>query len=696
MNCAIIMKRTCAFILSAFLVTSFAHAGDIDPNVKPGALPVKEFTFPKYTELNLANGMKVFVIEDTEQPTIAFSAQIKAGSNVDGDKQGTAELLSGLLTKGAGKRNALQLAATMDGLGANIGANASGEQFTVFASGLKKHMPTILEVLSDVMRNPALTQEEFVKSQEQFVASKRSEKSDPGTMAQNLARQVAYGKDHPYAMRSSEESVAQLTLDDLRKFHATYFKPNITTIAVVGDITVAEAKAALEGAFGDWKKGDVPSMKMPEPKPMPKGVYYIERPASVQSTVLLTNLAVPYSSPEYDPLQVASNVIGLGFGGRLFRTLRETYAFTYTPFGFLTSATHANRFAAGADVRNAVTDSTIIVIKRELGDLATNGPAPDELNRIQRFMTGSYLMNFESTQFIAGLLLNAEIKGVSIERAKNYPNTVMSVTPNDVKMLANKYLNPDEMRIVVVGKPEIADQLAKYGPVTRYDLDLSPLKAVQGAGMSWTEFLAKHIEALGGKNAVGNVKTVQLNSNAALQAGPQSLQGTAEVKNTRNAQQATKFVIPGVFEAYNWVDKTNAWQRQGGNPVVSSEGADLDQSVFSALIFPLVDGGNHGFQFDLQGRQNGYYLVKAQGPNGGERLIKVDENTFLINSLEYVQAGPQGEMPVKEVQENYVKVDAGVMMPSKVTVNQGPIVISQTVEYKTNVKFDDSIFRPAE
>lgn len=668
---------------------------DIDPNQKPASLAVKDFTFPKFDTLTMKNGLKVYVIEDNEQPTIAFRLQVLAGTSQDGDKLGTAELTSAVITKGAGERDALELAQTLDGIGANISSNANGETFIVFASGLKKHMNTILDVYADVVLRPQFEQTEFDKAVKQMKAGLRGQKANPTQVGQAMARKVAYGENHPYARRSTEESVGDIALDDIKNFHQSFFKPNNASIAIVGAISVEEAVAALEKAFGEWQSGGIVKDDYPEAKEMPGGAYFVERPTSVQSTVMLSNLGVPYTHPDYEALRVASSIMGLGFGGRLFRTLRETYSYTYSPFGFLTQAKVANRFVCGADVRNEVTDSTVFVMKRELTDLAQNGPKVDELNRTQRFLTGSFLMSFENTQFVASQLQNGEHMGVSADYVKGFPSRINAVTPQQVQQMAAKYLNPDDMTLVVVGAPSMAAKLEQFGPVHSYDIDLKPKGEMQDANLTWPEIVRRHVKALGGKEAVAAISTVEATSDVLFSypGAPEPMKGTAHVKRSAPNQSWTKVAIPPMGVAESWTDGSRAWEAENNGQPKESEGTDFDNAMFDAQIFPLPVLEDIGFKVEIVGIKDGNIVVDATGSSGVARKLYIDKDSYMLNKLEFPEMGPQGTIMITVEYSNYVRTD-GVLMAANMRQTFGPMTMDYATSYKVNVPLENEGFRP--
>ncbi len=678
------MKKA-LLVLTMFAMCGYAaNAGDIDPNVRPSSGKVKEVNFPDYEVVTLSNGLKVYVVTNDEQPVVNFRLQVFAGDAYD-TKLGTASMAASLLTKGAGERDATSIASTMDGIGANYGASTSGEAFTVSASGLIKHMDIILDVFSDMVLRPTFDQAELEKLKPQMVAGIKSEKGDAGTIAQSMARKVIYGFDHPYAVSATEESVESISVNDLKSYHKNFFKPNNATLAVIGDITADEIKPILEEKLGSWKKGRVVKNDISSGEPSsPDVVYYVERPGSVQSSMILTSHAVPYAHPDYETLDLAARMIGTGFGGRLFRTLRETHSYTYTPFGFLTGARAANRFAAGAQVRNDVTDSSVLVTVQQIQDLVENPPSADELNRIKRSWIGNYLMAFESSSYVGSLLQNTDMYGVDLTRYTQLPDRVDAMTAQQVSNIAKKYMDVSKLALVIVGSPEVLPDLEKFGPIQKYDLDLKPLQDMQEVDMSVSDLIAAHVKGIGGQANIDKLTSVSAEMTVAIQAGPQALTGTGEMYSTIDGKQSLVLSSGGQVIFEDLCDGTNAWESQGPQSV-QKQGAELMDARLGAYITPLVHAQDLGYELEIRGMRDGQIMLAQINPeDSSETLLYLNANTFLVEKTEKQQdAGPQGSVTVTQSYSKYTSV-GGVMLPTEQETVVGQTNIKTTMTYAAN------------
>ncbi|MFN8360796.1 MAG: insulinase family protein [Candidatus Kapaibacterium sp.] len=679
--------------LALFLaLSSVALAQKIDVTKRPDPLPAKSISFPPYKEIMLKNGLKVFLVEDHEQPTVAFTLQIRSGETSDGAKAGLANITADMLTKGAGKRTALEIAEKLDSIAIGIQSGSVGEASTMSFSGLKKHFPLALSIASDMIIRPTFPQEELDKMIPQVLAEIKQEKSRPNNIAAAMSRKVIYGMNHPNARRRTDQSVKSITVEDLKKFHSTYYKPNNATLAIVGDISEKDLIPMLEKALKDWKKGDVPKAEVPPPSPMPVGTYFIPRPGSAQSSIMTVSLGVPYRDPNFETLSLCADVMGGSFGGRLFRTLRETYSYTYTPGAFMTSGKNMNRFACMADVRNAVTDSAIAVIKQELERLSTEKVPDEELTRMKRYIVGRYLLSFERSEFIANLLQFADYTGRTIAEIKAYPERFMALSPAQVQAAAQKYLRKDQTSTIVVGSPDVLPVLKKMGPVVEYSLDLEPMVAGEKVDISVQDLFQKHIQALGGKDKIDAVKSLIISSKAALEAGPQKLEGTFVRKLKSPGMERTSMDLK-VMKQDSWVSGDKAWTARAPQPAQELPPAEAAKKRTEATILMSAKLLDLGYKAEVTAKKDGQYVVNITTPSSDKEVYYFDAKTFLLTQIERTVTQPQGAMPVTVKFSDYTNV-GGVMFPKKSSTENPNFTISHEFSYDVNPAIDDKEFAP--
>ncbi|TAL67320.1 MAG: insulinase family protein [Bacteroidetes bacterium] len=690
------MKRISIFLISVFFgFTSLLALNPADSVKKPEPLEDIEFKFPEYKKETFKNGLKMFFIEDKEQPIVSFSFLIQGGSLVDGSKAGLASIVADLLIKATGKISSKDIAEKIDGMGASLSASADEDAITITGTCLKKHLDTLFHIASQLILNPSFPEDDFEKLVPRMIASLKQEKATPGTLARNLARKVIYGDKHPYGIRPTETSLKSIEIGDVENYYKTYFKPNAASVAISGDLTLKEAKDIIDKYFGKWVKGEIPKIEIPQTNPEPQGVYFIARPSSVQSAVIIATRAIPVTSGEFEVLDLASSVIGSGFAGRLFRTIREKYSYTYTPFGHVSSHKYANIFACGAEVRNTVTDSSINVINEQLKDLSINPPSEEELYRVKNAEGGSYLMSFENPGFVLRLIQSADFNGVPIERVKEYYGNLMAFSNYQVRDIARKYMNPQNEYIFVVGSPDVRKKLEQFGKIYEYNMDLEPQTGEKGkfedVGMNASELLEKFAQALGGKENLDKIQTIIDTCKIKLEAMGRTIDGSGVQIQKAPNKKYMKFDL--VFQKQeSWCDGTNAWSAVMGKSR-KEEGKNLEDLVSDAVMFKDTKYIELGYKCDVLGKQNNFIIMKLLSPMQQESLLYFDPVTYLLMKVESTNDSPQGPIPNTVEYSNYTSVE-GVKFPMTWKSSNPMFTITLENNFLLNQPVEDSIFTP--
>lgn len=688
------MKKLLVILFVLFGFISL-QAEDIDVNKKPESEPPEDFKFPEYVVKTLDNGIKVYIVEDHEQPTVSINMMIPGGNSVDGIKAGLADFTTALMTKGTSEMTALQIAEALDGVGADVSVSASTDAIYISGSSLLKHMPLMMEIFSDVLLNPTFPEEELEKLRPQALAGIRQQRSNSGTIASNLAKKVVYGFDHPYAQNQTEESVKSITIEDIQNYYNTYLIPNEATISVVGDVDADDIVDELNDMLEGWEKSaNAPEIIVPASNPAPYGVYFVPRKNSIQSSVVLAAPAIPISHPDYMTLDLVGSIVGGGFGSKLFRILREKHSFTYSPQGYLTSSKYANRFVAAAEVKGDKTDSSIIVIRNIFKELANDRQDKDYLNRIKKNTVGNFLMNFESSNFISSLIQGAEFYGIPIEQYKNFPEFVMSRTPTEIREISRKYISPEKAYIVLVGNPELEEKLKKYGQVFKYNLDLEPMSGkdakMEKISMNADELIENYVEAIGGQDAINSVQDITLNSNITLHVQGQSIPGTYTIKNKMPNKYLMKMNAGPIKQEVTCnEDKVFA---KGAGVEKELEGKEKKKMQLDFNLLKETRLIELGYQCKVLGKQGDHILMTAISPIESDLTYYYNADSYLIEKIEENIQTEQGTMIVTTEYSDYIQVD-NLMLPGKTINTSQMFTIESENKYELNKGLDDSIFK---
>lgn len=675
------------------------HAQDgkgLSLDTKPGALEATPFTFPKFEEFTLENGLHVFVVENHQVPTVTFSLVIRGGEAQDpAGKSGVASMTVDMLGKGTKSRTAQEIAQALDGVGASISGSAVGESVTINGSALKKHATLLFSMLGDQLTQAAFDPTELEKMREQYLAGVASEKADAQETADALSRKVLYGFGHPIANRATEQSVKAITRDDLVAFSETFLVPSLASIAVVGDVSVKEVKDLLKKHLSTWKtRGTAPDLRMPERNVAKAGVYFVPREGSVQSAVVIGAAIPGVADPDHLPLNVTASYFGSSFGSILFETLRETYSYTYSPFGYVTRGGAFNRLATGAEVRASVTDSAITVILNELNRIGQEGPDPDKLERRIGLMAGQYRLAFERAATVAAILQNAWVTGTPIEMATTYDTRLESVSYSDVQRVARRYFGPFDLRIVVVGPPNVREKLEQFGPIYEYTLDLEPASAdaFEPVDLSVEDLVAAHLKALGGQAAVEGVRTAVQSGTVQMKMSGREMSGTYTRKTMAPNKEYTSLDL-GMMKQVQWFNGTRAWLSMNNGSVGSLSDDEVKAIRADALLFPAMALRADDATISIKGKKKGQIHVDVRSADGTASTLVFDEGSMLLDRIERTEVTPKG--PILNVQSfrDYQMV-GGVQFPSRLEAQNAIYSMVYSLTTTVNEPLTDADFEP--
>jgi len=369
---------------------------------------VLKVKLPRAEEATLKNGLQVVLLPAHKIPTFNMQLVVLSGGLADKpDYRGLANSTAALLREGTKTRSSKEIAEQVDALGATLTANSGLSSLTsvVSTSGLVENLDQTLDLFADVIRNPTFPQTEVEKYKTRTLAQNQFQRSIPQFLALEQFNRAIYGTSHPAALIvAPTESIKKLTSKDLADFYSTYYRPNNDILAIVGDVTLKEIMPKLEKVFGDWQKGDVPSVNIPPaPAQSASQIYLIDRPGSVQTVLQLGTLGIERTSPDYFALLLADKVLGGGPSGRLFLNLREDKGYTYGAYSNFSGSKFKGTWVSSAEVRTDVTEGAMKEFMYELNRLRTETVPAEELDNAKRSIIGSFALSLEQP---ASLLQN--------------------------------------------------------------------------------------------------------------------------------------------------------------------------------------------------------------------------------------------------------------------------------------------------
>jgi predicted Zn-dependent peptidase len=436
----------------------------VDASKLPKAGQNPNFTLPPAERRTLSNGLEVVIVQHRELPIISMNMVMKMGAAGDpAGQSGLATLTADMLDEGTKTRSSLDISNQLADIGASANVGAGWDSTTANLTTLTRHLDRALEIYSDVLLNPAFPQKELDRLRATRMAAFKQRRDDPNSIANIVYSSLLYGRNHPYghSLSGDEESLGAIKGEDVRKFYETYYRPNNSTLLVVGDVTPDALVAKLERAFGKWEKAHVPAVDVTA-APIQRDrstIYIVDRPGSAQSIINVGQVGVPRSNPDYFPLLVLNTMLGGQFTSRINLNLREDKGYTYgarTSFDFRRGS---GPFTASAPVVTAATKESVIELMKELRGIRGEIPVtPTELEFSKQAIIRGFPRSFETPQQIADRLETVVTYGLPDDYFNSYIARVQVVTLEDINRVANRYLDPSRMALVIVGDRKVIEE----------------------------------------------------------------------------------------------------------------------------------------------------------------------------------------------------------------------------------------------
>jgi len=514
-------------LLFTALIFSINFNAQLDRSKMPVGGPSPKIKLDKPKEFKLKNGIKVLVVENNKLPRINYSLRFDRNPILEGEKAGVISLLGSMLGNGTTSISKDDFNEEVDFLGASVNVGfGSGFAFT-----LTKNNERVLELFSDAIINPLLTEEEFEKEKEKLLEGLKTQKKDIDAISARVGDALSYGKNHAYGEFLSEQSINNVSYEDILEYYKKYFVPNNLYIVVIGDVEYKNIKSLVSEKFGDWKKGKI----TPDLEPVLTEnvglteINFIDLPTATQSAIQLTNnVDLKMTDEDYFAALMANDILGGGGEGYLFKNLREDKGYTYGAYSSLGSSRYGvSKFRAGAKVRNMVTDSAVSEIVKEISRIRLEKVDSELLKNAKAKYVGSFIRQAENPQTIAGYALNIKLNNLPDDYYESYLENINSVTESDVKKAANKYFKIGNSRIIVVGKgSDVVANLEEVGfPINYFDQYANPIakpifnKAIPD-GLTALDVINKYINVIGGKKSLELVNSLVMKANVTIPGAP--------------------------------------------------------------------------------------------------------------------------------------------------------------------------------
>jgi zinc protease len=469
--------KTAAILAALAALPSVLGAQEPFPTRPPAPGLIRPVQFPPFREVLLPNGMRLVLVENHEQPAVSVTLSFRGGTAYDPvGKEGLAEFVAELLTKGTPTRGAEQIAAEIEGVGGSLSASAGEDFFTISTDVLSDHADLAFALLGDVARRPTFPADELELARTRFLSSLAVELSQPEAVATRAFQRELYGR-HPYGRSTSAEAFRAITRADVAAFAARRLRPSGALLVVAGDLTLARARALANSAFGSWR-GAAPAAATMPPVPVKRrtDIVLVHRPGSVQANIVLGNTTFMPTDTGYYSARLATQVLGGGPDARLFLILREQKSWTYGSYAALRRNRGIGHWEATFEGRTAVSDSALTELLRQVDRIRTEPIPTSELNAAKGFLIGSFPLTIETPRQIAQVVTTARLLGLGPTYIQRYRERLAEVTPARARAAARRVYHRQALTIVVVGDArDLHDKLKAVAPVRVVDIDGKPL-----------------------------------------------------------------------------------------------------------------------------------------------------------------------------------------------------------------------------
>lgn len=467
------MKILCGILL-ALTVSAQAPVGSYKALRYP---PLKQVKIPEPVTFTLANGIRVFMLEDHELPVISGTALVRTGNLFDPPQQrGLSQVMADVLRAGGTRtRTGDELDEQLENIAASVESSMGETSAGVSFSGLTESTDTVLGIFKEVLTNPEFRQDKIDLTLAQMHSSIDRRNDEASGIAEREFSSRLYGQNSSYGWTIEHEHIARINRAGLQAFYQRYYFPKNTIFSIYGDFVSAEMKSKLEKLFADWtvEQPPVPPFPTVANQPAP-GVFLAEKQDVTQTFFVLGHLGGTLRDEDYPALEVAANILGQGFSSRLMSEIRTKRGLAYSiGAGWSAQYNHPGTFRISGSTKSASTTEAITAARAEVEKMRTGMVTEQELQTAKDSALNSFVFYFDSPAKTLGRIVTYEYNGYPRSFLFDYQKKVAAVTRADVLRVAKMHWNPADMTIVAAGNPaDFGKPLTEIGKVEKIDLSI--------------------------------------------------------------------------------------------------------------------------------------------------------------------------------------------------------------------------------
>lgn len=465
--------------LTAVLLLTACQSAIRAPSTDPRLMefPPVSFRVPNVDRRVLSNGMVIYLLEDHELPLVTVQAMIRSGSVFDPPEKLGRSSLAGTVIRSGGTdlHPGDALDEELERMAADLHVSIGTDSGSAVLDVLSRDLNRGLALFADLLRNPVFPDGKIELARQQEIEWVRRRNDEPGRIAGREFAKLVFGPDHPSARDNTIDTLNAINRDDLIAVHARHFGPDAVIVGVTGDFEANQVIETLEQLFGDWRKSDPPQPVFSPAEPVTRqSVNLVQRSVS-QSYIRIGHLGIKQSNPDYFAMAILNDLLGgSGFRSRLFQEVRTRKGLAYSVgSAFVPGNLDLGVFVAYADTKSESSVHAIETIQAEIRRIRQERVGDEELELAKDAFLNSFVFSFSDPSQIVSRLMSLEFYGLPKDYLDRFRDRVLKITPEEISEVAQRYLNPDALVILVVGdEKSLGQPLTALGPTTRIEIDL--------------------------------------------------------------------------------------------------------------------------------------------------------------------------------------------------------------------------------
>ncbi len=499
-----------------FILSFCTLQAQVDRSIMPETRKLKLIDVPEPVSFQLENGLHIIVVENHSLPKVEVSLHFNNKPMSQQSKVGVGALYAAMMGNGTLTMSKDMFHQRIDFVGARLQFTQSGAH----AEMLAEFFPVVFRLLADGLLHPKFVHRDFEYQKQRLLQDIEATHNNVALLAEQLQRALTFGFKHPYGEYPTLQSVSGIKRSDLIAYYDKHANPNGAYMLISGDVQVEEVKTMAQLYYGVWQSSAVPADSLPEvPLINHTEIDFLNIPNAVQNDITVVNpIYLQKTDPDYLAALLANEILGGGSNGRLYLHLREAKGYTYQAYSSLESDPYVSAFEAHISVRNSVVDKAIDGLLKQIDSMRSHKVSANELALAKATIKGNFIRCLEQPQHIAQLAFEIDKDSLSPQFYQEFIQRIDTITAEHVQLAAQKYMRPDQARIIVVGNGRAVAQKLK---TIHYNGQVIPVKYYNKSGelekqlnydndvmSDVSKIYARYLKAIGGRTAVEAVHTV--------------------------------------------------------------------------------------------------------------------------------------------------------------------------------------------